>query len=155
MHKFHTTADRHDLSPFCHVSRGNINNITVFVTVTYIKTIICKDRTSLYKRSVRKRNSLFVMDKRAENIQKTLHAGADDNIIGRAVYISPLADIVGKHLTQIGFSLWLSIGKETFALAKGAFQIALPQIKAKTFMIDTIGGKVILYRWKIRMAGYR
>ena len=153
MYQFHTAADRHDLAPFGHMGRRNVDDITVLVAVLHFKTIACKDRTSLYKRSIRERNGLSVPDQRTEKVQKTLHTGSDHDIIGRAVDIPPLSDIVSEHLTEIRLTLRFAVREKTVTLAQRTLDITLPQIEAKAFPVDTVGGKIILHRRKICMPG--
>ena len=145
MYQFHTTADGHDLSPFRHMCGRNIDYVTVFVAVLNFKTIIRKNSTSLHKRSVWKRNGFSVMDQRTKKIQNALNSGPDHNIVSRTVDVSSLTDVVSKYLTKIGFTLGFSIGEKTVTLTKCAFDITLPEVKTETFMIDTVGSKVILY----------
>ena len=121
--------------------RRNIDYVTVFVAVLNFKTIIRKNSTSLHKRSVWKRNGFSVMDQRTKKIQNALNSGPDHNIVSRTVDVSSLTDVVSKYLTKIGFT----IGEKTVTLTKCAFDITLPEVKTETFMIDTVGSKVILY----------
>ena len=85
------------------------------------------------------------MDQRTKKVQNALNSCPDHNIVSRTVDVSSLTDVVSKYLTKIGFTLGFSIGEKTVTLTKCAFDITLPEVKTETFMIDTVGSKVILY----------
>ena len=138
MHQFHTTTDWHDFSPFCHVCRRNINHIAIFIAVLYFKAVIRKYRTSLYKRSIWKRNSFSVMNQWTEDVENTLHTGTNHNIVRGTVDISALSDIISNYLAKICFSLRVSIREKAVTLTKCTFDITLPEIESKTFAVNTV-----------------
>ena len=48
--KLQAALHRHDLTPFCHVGRGNIDHVAVFITVMDVISIIPKNSASMNKR---------------------------------------------------------------------------------------------------------
>ena len=96
--QLHTPGYRHDLSPFCHMRRGDIDDITVFISIMYFKSIIRKNSTSLNKRRCWKGYRLSFTQKRTEKLQKTLHTGSDHDILCRTDHIAVLSDIVSENL---------------------------------------------------------
>ena len=51
----------HDLSPFCHVGRGDVDDVRVFVTVMNVKAIVRKDRAALNKRRIGEGDGFFAL----------------------------------------------------------------------------------------------
>ena len=82
-----------------------------------------------------------------EAIEKLVWSRIDEtvNTFLEQKTLKMLTDVVSKYLTKIGFTLGFSIGEKTVTLTKCAFDITLPEVKTETFMIDTVGSKVILY----------
>lgn len=72
---------RHDLAPFCHVSRRNIDHIAAFVPVMDIKAVILKDGAACGEGRCRERNGFPFMDQRAEDLEKGLETGTYYNVI--------------------------------------------------------------------------
>lgn len=81
IHQLQASGNRHNITPFCHMCRRNINNITVLIPVIYLKSIVMKHSASLYKGRIGKRNSLALLKERAEDVQKTLNTCTDHNIL--------------------------------------------------------------------------
>ena len=134
---------RHDLAPFCHVSRRNIDHIAAFVPIMDIKAVILKDGAACGEGRCRERNGFPFMDQRAEDLEKGLETGPYYNVIRGADHISAFPDIVCENLPEIAFALGLAIRKHTVALAEGAFDVTLPQIKTKAFPVNTGRGKIV------------
>ena len=65
------------------------------------------------------------------------------NVIRGADHISAFPDIVCENLPEIAFALGFAIRKHTVALAEGAFDVTLPQIKTKAFPVNTGRGKIV------------
>jgi len=108
------------------VGRGDINHMGVFISVLYLKAEIRKDGAALDKGGRGKGNSFPVFYKRAENLQKTLYTRSNHNAVRRAENVSPFSYINRKHLTEIRFSLRLSVGEKAGGLPESAFHIPPP-----------------------------
>ena len=54
-----TPGNRHDLPPFCHVGRGDIDNVAVFVPVCNLKAVILEDGAALKEGRSGKGNVVF------------------------------------------------------------------------------------------------
>ena len=134
---------RHDLAPFRHVSRRNIDHIAAFVPVMDIKAVILKDGAACGEGRCGERNGFPFMDQRAEDLEKGLETGPYYNVIRGADHISAFPDIVCENLPEIAFALGFAIRKHTVALAEGAFDVTLPQIKTEAFPVNTGRGKII------------
>ena len=66
---------RHDLAPFRHVSRRNIDHIAAFVPVMDIKAVILKDGAACGEGRCGERNGFPFMDQRTEDLEKGLETG--------------------------------------------------------------------------------
>ena len=134
---------RHDLAPFGHVRRGNIDHIAAFVPVMDIKAVILKDGAACGEGRCGERNGFPFMDQRAEDLEKGLETGPYYNVIRGADHISAFPDIVCENLTEVSFALGFAIGKHTVALAEGTFDVTLPQIKTEAFPVNAGRGKIV------------
>ena len=108
-----------------------------------IKAVILKDGAACGEGRCRERNGFPFMDQRAEDLEKGLETGPNYNVIRGADHISAFPDIVCENLPEIAFALGFAIRKHTVALAEGAFDVTLPQIKTEAFPVNTGRGKIV------------
>ena len=91
--------------------------------------------------------------KRAQYLEKTLHAGTYHNIIRGALNIPALSYVISQHLPQILFPLYFAVGQHSLILPQGTFDIPAPKVETEAFSVYACRGEVKLDIYALAVLG--